>query len=118
MSAIIVPSSIMQLRRAERRKAATLEGIAALRSNIARIGLSLGATQECLNRVSVELDQAAAGLHYSRLFSKRCEEIMASGDLAAMISMRDSLLRSPLADEVLGDSVKSQQLALISPTAR
>lgn len=117
MSAIIVPSSVLQCRRADRRKATTLSEISALQLNLASIDRSLRSTQDGLNRVSVELDQAIARLHYSQLFTTRCQEIMATGDLSAMISMRDSLLRSALANEVLDSQFRSHQLALVAATA-
>ncbi len=117
MAAQIVPSFVLETRRAERRKAAALDEIAALQSDMMLISGFLTAAQDRLIQVSFELDQAAARLHYAQLFSERCQEIMATDDLNAMISMRASLLLSPLADEVLSGPARRHQLMLIEATA-
>jgi hypothetical protein len=112
MSAEIVPFVVLELRRAERRRAMTLQEISALQSNMAEIGGALGRTRDSLTHAQIELDLAVTRLSYAQIFSKRCQEIMDSTDPAAMITMRESLLRSPLADHVLTLEARSHQQAL------
>jgi hypothetical protein len=118
MSAIIVPSNILTLRRTERQQMATLNTVAALRSDMARVGRLLQSALDGLTRISGELDHATARLDATRLFGERCAEIWATGDLATMISLREALLHSELADRALSGDAKAHQMAFIAATAR